>query len=166
MPEQSARFALPLLVPGQAEKEVYHNEALARIDAALHASVVDGPMADPPPVPTIGQSWIVGSAATGAWAGQDRNLAAWTGGGWRFVAPVPGMMVWQAARGCWVYWTGGGWSDGRLPATSLVIGGVQVVGNRAESISNPTGGTVIDGEVRSAVEAIIATLRSHGLIES
>ena len=137
MPEQSARFALPLLVPGQAEKEVYHNEALARIDAALHASVVGGPLVDPPSAPSIGQSWVVGSDASADWAGQDGNLAAWTSGGWRFVAPVPEMMAWHAPRGCWIYWTGTGWSDGEFPTTSLVIGGVQVVGNQGETLSIP-----------------------------
>lgn len=89
MPEESARFALPLLVPGQAEKEVYHNEALARIDAALHASVVDGPTTAPPAAPSVGQCWIVGSGAGGDWTGRDASLAAWTGGGWRFVPRFP-----------------------------------------------------------------------------
>ena len=166
MSEQSARFALPLLVAGQAEKEVCHNEALSRIDAALHASVVDGPLSDPPSAPSVGQTWVVGSGGSGDWAGQEGNLAAWTSGGWRFVPPILGMMAWHAVRGCWVYWTGSAWSDGQLPAASLIIGGVQVVGNRTESISNPSGGTAIDVEARAAVDAIIATLRSHGLIES
>ena len=39
----TVRFALPLIAPGQAQKEAYHNEALAAIDAALHACVEDGP---------------------------------------------------------------------------------------------------------------------------
>ena len=34
------RFALPLLAAAQAQKEVTHNEALARVDALLHAVVV------------------------------------------------------------------------------------------------------------------------------
>jgi hypothetical protein len=35
----TARFALPLIAPGQAQKEVYHNEALTAVDAALHACI-------------------------------------------------------------------------------------------------------------------------------
>ena len=39
MSETSGRFALPFLVPGQAQKEVFHNEALATVDALLHPAV-------------------------------------------------------------------------------------------------------------------------------
>ncbi len=75
------------------------------------------------------------------------------------------MMV-HSARRYWFHWTGADWSDGRLPATALIIDGVQVVGSQAENVPNPTGGATIDVEAREAVDAIIATLRSHGLIES
>lgn len=34
MTDTSARFALPLILPGQAQKEIFHNEALALLDAA------------------------------------------------------------------------------------------------------------------------------------
>jgi hypothetical protein len=166
MTETSARFALPFILPGQAQKEAYHNEALILLDAALHAAVEDGPASDPPGDPEIGQSWIVADDATGAWAGSDGSLATWTGGGWRLVAPVAGMMVWHKALGCWVYWTGTGWSDGSLPAAAIVIGGDQIVGPRLPDVPNPSGGTTIDAEARAAVDAVIATLRSHGLINS
>lgn len=33
------RLALPLLQPGQAQKEMYHNEALARLDLAVQPAV-------------------------------------------------------------------------------------------------------------------------------
>ena len=68
----TARFALPLIAPGQAQKEVYHNEALAAIDAALHACVTEAPRADPPAEPDEGESWIVAADATGAWEGAGR----------------------------------------------------------------------------------------------
>ena len=56
MTETSARFALPLLVPGQAQKEAFHNEALAASDCALHACVESGPLPDPPATSQPGQS--------------------------------------------------------------------------------------------------------------
>lgn len=35
MSDATARFAFPLIAPGQAQKELFHNEALARVDALL-----------------------------------------------------------------------------------------------------------------------------------
>ena len=166
MPESSPRFALPFILPGQAQKEMFHNEALARIDAALQAAVEEGPRTDPPDAPKPGQCWIAAAGATGAWAGEDGALACRTDGGWRFVAPVPGMLVWNKAAGLWIHWDGTGWSDGRLPAAALFVGGQQVVGPRLETIASPSGGTTIDAKARLALDAVIATLKSHGLIES
>src|ERR1043165_2028464 len=113
MTDTSTRFALPLILPGQAQKEAFHNEALTVIDAALHAWGGEGPLAAPPATPDPGQSWLVGDDATGAWAGRETMLACWTQGGWRFVAPVRGMLVWAIDPGYWLYWTGSAWSDGR-----------------------------------------------------
>jgi hypothetical protein len=76
------------------------------------------------------------------------------------------MLVWNLDLGCWLHWSGSAWSDGSLPAAALVIGGQQVVGPRLPDVPSPSGGTTIDAEARTAVDAVIATLKSHGLIES
>ena len=165
MTETSPRFALPFILPGQAQKEAYHNEALALIDAALHAQIEAGPVDGIPADPEPGQCWIVGAAASGAWAGKADALACWTAGGWRFVPPRPGMLAWNIDPGCWLYWTGSAWSAGEWPAAALVIDGQQVVGPRLPDVPSPSGGTIIDAEARAAVDGLIATLKSHGLIE-
>jgi hypothetical protein len=165
MTETSARFALPFILPGQAQKEAFHNEALTLIDAGLHPCVEGGPADDLPVDPAPGQSWIVGAGADGAWAGKADQLACWTGAGWRFVAPVPGMAAWNIDAGYWLYWTGIGWSGGEWPVSSLKIADQQVVGPRLETVPSPSGGTTIDAEARSALEAVIVALRTHGLIE-
>jgi hypothetical protein len=165
MDEQTPRFALPFLVPGQAQKELYHNEALLRIDAALQAAVEDGPLADPPADPAEGACWIVGDPAGGAWAGHEAELAMWSAGGWRFVAPAAGMSVWNKAAAAALRWSESGWSEGELRGTALFVGGRKVVGERAPAVPSPSGGTIIDAEARAAVDALIATLMSHGLID-
>ena len=165
MTDTSARFAWPFILPGQAQKEAYHNEALSLIDAALHAAVQEDPVATPPAGPEEGRCWIVADGATGAWTDRTDSLACWTGGGWRFVAPLPGMLAWNVDLGCWLHWSGDNWSDGSLPATALSIGGQQVVGPRLPDVPSPSGGTIIDAEARAAIDALVATLKSHGLIE-
>jgi hypothetical protein len=165
MTDSSTRFALPFILPGQAQKEVFHNEALARLDAALHACIEHDPTADVPTGPAPGESWIVGAGADGAWAGKTGQLATWTAGGWRFTAPVPGMAVWNIDAGYRLYWTGTAWSGGEWPVSALTIGGQQIVGPRLEAVPSPSGGTTIDTEARAALEAVIVALRTHGLIE-
>jgi hypothetical protein len=165
MSDASPRLSLPFLLPGQAQKEIFHNEALLTLDAIVHATVEDWPAASPPSTPAEGESWIVGAGAGSAWAGRDDAIATWSAGGWRFTAPLPGLTAWNRAAGLWLHWDGTAWSDGRWPAAALTIGGVQVVGPRQPGIASPSGGTTIDAEARAAVDALIATLISHGLIE-
>jgi hypothetical protein len=161
----TGRFQLPFILPGQAQKELYHNEALTRIDAALHAAAEEAPLPVPPEAPQIGQSWLVAAGASGQWEQRDGQLATWTEGGWRFVAPQPGMMVWVKTENLWRHWNGHAWGNGDMPAARLVIGDQQVVGERQPAIISPSGGTTIDEEARAAVAAVIATLMSHGLID-
>jgi hypothetical protein len=51
-------------------------------------------------------------------------------------------------------------------AASVLIDGQQVVGPRENAIDSPSGGSVIDGEARTTIEAILDALRNHGLIET
>lgn len=164
MTDLSPRFALPLLIPGQAQKEMFHNEALASIDAALHA-VVEGTQAIPPMTPAPGQAWIVGVGAGGAWLGHVGQLASWTVGGWRFIVPPESMTVWDKAAGLSRRWSASGWSDGAVAASKLMVGGQQVVGTRQPAPPSPSGGTVIDAEARAALLAVTVALRTHGLID-
>lgn len=161
----TARFALPLLHPGQVQKELFHNEALIVADALIQPCVeamgVDVPPSDPDP----GQCWIVGDSPAGAWAGAAGSLALWTAGGWRFVAPREGMAAWIADEALVARYAGGVWRAGRLTGTQLIIDGEQVVGAREPAIDDPDGGIVIDAEARNAIEAVLAALRSHGLID-
>jgi Protein of unknown function (DUF2793) len=166
MNDLSDRFKLPLLAAGQAQKEVTHNEALTIADMLLHSVIVSIAPPTVPSAPMPGQCWIVGNSPTGAWAGQAGAIAGWSAGGWRFIEPVEGMALWSLADSVEVRRNGGAWSLGLLTATSLKIGVNQVVGARGISIPNASGGGMIDSEARSAVNAILASLRTHGLISA
>lgn len=166
MPETSDRFVLPLLSAGQAQKELFHNEALTILDLLAHAAVEDQGLNTPPATPAIGQCWIIGPSPTGAWASHAGALAGWTSGGWRFVTARAGMVVWDAGAGYPLHHDGSGWVDGALTASSLNIGGVQVIGGQMAAIPNPTGGSAIDVEARAAIDLILGALRTHGLIDT
>lgn len=164
MTDKSARLDLPFLIPGQAQKEFFHNEALAQIDMMLCAAVEGEAVATPPASPALGQSWIVASGASGAWTDRGNALACWTIGGWRFAPAVPGMKVWDKGAGLFRYWNGSAWSSGELTVSKIIVQGNQVIGQRLPAISSPSGGSTVDVEAREAIAAIRAALMSHGLI--
>jgi hypothetical protein len=164
MGEATARLALPFIMPGQAQKEFYHNEALTRIDLALHACV-EGQLASPPADPAEGECWLVAAGASGAWSGKEAMIAGWTSARWRFLKPVAGMCVRKKSSGLWLEWLGNEWSSGEVAAASLIVGGQKVVGERQPAVPSPSGGTTIDAEARAAIVALTAALKSHGLID-
>ena len=107
------RFKMPLLDAAQAQKHVTLNEALTRADI-LAAGRVEGRLTVTPPAsPADGEAHIVAPAATGAWIGQDGNLALFLNGGWEFVTPWSGASFWVEAERVRVTFDGIGWIDGR-----------------------------------------------------
>ncbi|MGJ3648028.1 DUF2793 domain-containing protein [Sphingomonas sp. GlSt437] len=166
MADTTSRLALPLLQAGQAQKELYHNEALALLDLTVAAAVESVGLDSPPASPTFGQCWIIGDAPTGDWSGHANALAGWTEGGWRFVTPRAGLSAWSTADAVFCRFDGIRWAVGDVPIRRLTAGGVQVVGSQQPGIESPTGGTVVDPEARTAIAAILAALRRHGLIAS
>ena len=153
-----------MVLPGQAQKELYHNEALALIDAALHARAESRGDNVPPATPAIGQCWITGDSPGGDWTGQGACLAVWTEGGWRFVVPATGMRVWVADEDAESFWDGGAWVAPVLTGNAVRISGAQVVGAQRPAIAAPAGGATVDAPARAAINAILGALRAHGLI--
>jgi len=164
--EQSARFALPYLSPGQAQKEWFHNEALQRIDMLICAAVDGVSVNDPPPAPQPGDCFLLGDQPTGGWAGQAGRLAGYSDGGWRFLAPAEGMRLLVRSTGETMVRLNGGWETGIVRASEVQVGGTRVVGPRQSAIAAPSGGTVVDGEARTAIVQILAALQAHGLVEA
>ena len=161
--DPTPRLQLPPIQPGQAQKEVTHNETLARLDIAVHAAA-EAILAGPPSSPAPGACWIVDAAPTGAWAGRAGQLAGWTVGGWRFVAPPEGMTAWLVSEGLPARFSSGSWHVGDMRAAHVVIGGQAVLGARQPAVADPTGGTTVDSEARAAIVALLAAARAHGLI--
>ena len=162
--DETARFALPQLAPGQAQKEWFHNEALQRIDMLLCPVVEGAALVAPPASPTVGTCYLVAAGATGAWAGKDGMLAGYSEGGWRFVAPIEGARVLDRASGQTVVWRSGDWESGIVRARELQIDGLTLIRERQPAIADPTGGSVIDAQCRAAVANMLSALHTHGLI--
>lgn len=157
------RLALPLLSAGQAQKEMSHNEALVRLDLTLHGNILALTAETPPDDPEPGQSWVLGSAPNGAWAGHAGEVAGWSEAGWRFVAPCEGMRLWLSLDTGFAVFSGGEWRAGETYGR-LIVDGQQVIGPQASAIAEPSGGPVVDAEARTAILAVLKVMREHGLV--
>lgn len=111
MPD-TANLGLPLIEPAQAQKHVTANEAFTRLDALVQLSLVSIDTATPPGAPSEGEAYGVAAGATGAWAGQDGQVAIFANGGWVFLAPRVGWQGWSGAAGTRVQFDGAAWVEG------------------------------------------------------
>ena len=137
-------FSMPLLHAAQAQKEITHNEALVLMDALL-TGIVEAVANDPGSLSAAaGQSWIVGPAPVGAWAGQAGKIAVFTEGGWRLATAPAQLQLLDRAAGLRRRFDGSDWIA--YPA-----------------IAEPTGGSTVDIEARAALGAVLAALRLAGL---
>ena len=150
----------------QLQKETTVNEGFVALDIAVSAAV-DGYLLNAPPAsPGVGDCHVIGASPTGAWAGHALALAGYTAGGWRFISAFEGLSVLEESSGEAAVFRGGAWEKGHVRGAKLSVGGNQVVGARLAAVADPTGGTTIDAEARTAIAAILARLRQHGLIAS
>jgi hypothetical protein len=164
MTETTARFALPLIQVGQAQKEVTHNAALRRLDIMLNLAVASRGVVTPPATPAAGAVWIVPSGASGAWSGQAGKLAEWDGAAWTFTAAPAGTVAWVVDEGVLGLYDGGGWAVDFLPVGGLRIGGADLFGAVRSDVAAPSGGSVVDVEARAALASLLAYLRTQGVL--
>lgn len=109
MAEQTPTLLLPIMMPAQAQKHITHNEALELLDTIVQLTLQSAAVTTAPSSPAEGQSWGVGAAASGVWAGQGGMIASWRGGGWMFVTPRDGWLAWCRDDTTLRVYSGGSW---------------------------------------------------------
>ena len=140
---RTTRFELPLLFAGQAQKELFVNELAARLDALLHGAI-EAELAAPPASPSDGQAWLIASGASGEWAGKTGQIAARQAGNWLYFVPRDGLRLLNRTSG-----------------QDLRYKGVWLTASRPAA---PSGGTTVDSEARAAINAVISSLTTAGII--
>ncbi|AWM87750.1 DUF2793 domain-containing protein [Microvirga sp. 17 mud 1-3] len=104
-------LALPLLAAAQAQKHVTHNEAIALLDALVQLSVRERNRESPPADPTEGDRYLVGTGASGGFAGHGGEIALFDLGIWRFFAPHPGWRAYVEAEDVFLLFGGTDWKE-------------------------------------------------------
>lgn len=140
---RTPRHSLPLLYPGQAQKEVFVNEALARLDA-LAQPIITATLASPPATHSAGDTFLVADAAGEEWTGQEGSLAISQGTHWVFQTPCEGMQIFDRQQGTIRIWRDG-WSV-------------------SQPIGDPSGGATVDIEARGAIATLLGSLRTLGIL--
>jgi len=136
------RHGLPYLYPGQAQKEVFVNQAHALIDALLHPAI-EGEASAPPPDPVSGETWLIGHGSTAEWEGHAGQLGIYLGEQWLFIIPRAGMLVLDKGSGQQIRFTDR-WERPAVPPV-------------------PNGGDTIDREARDTLAILVEAMKSAGI---
>lgn len=82
------------LTAEQKGNEVLVNEAIRKLET-LHGGYVvcEDEQTTPPGSPNEGEAYIVLATGTGAWAGQDGDVAYYLNATWLFITPFEGLLV-------------------------------------------------------------------------
>jgi hypothetical protein len=127
MSETTPNLSMPFILPAQAQKHVTHNEALLRLDALVHLTIVEERAS--PPDTTNGSTgetlndgicYLIASDATASWAGRSGRIAAWQDGAWTYIAPKLGWRAWFSAAARLKVFDGSTWRDIALPESATV----------------------------------------------
>lgn len=156
-------LAMPYLVTSQAQKEITHNDALNDMDFMAQTSVISNALSAPPASPSAGDTYIVATSPTGAWAGYAGYIAAYYSG-WKFKAPVTGWRVWVRNTGRVYYYTGSAWAalvTPYLDATATWNPGTITTGSGATSSAITVTGAALGDFAKVAapydLQGVIAT---------
>jgi len=135
---------------GESQWRQATNQALAKIDATISLSVTNVNQLVVPEHPTLGDRYIIGSGASGVFAGKANQIAVYgySANGvpqWNYYTPINGLVAYELSTNyTWVYdTTSVSWISKPVISADFIIPNVGEMGGRNASVS---GGslTVID----------------------
>jgi hypothetical protein len=127
--------------------------ALQRLTVLPWIPVISASTVAPPAAPALGDTYVIPTGATGAWAGQANRIAEYTAAGWAIVAPknghavgLPDGRVFSCRDGVYV----------EMKATDAIKGLVELL-----TIAEMKLG--VDTERAATAQAVWAAIRSPGV---
>lgn len=139
-------------IPDGAYYGVDGRSFLRMFQALIQPNVINLSTTSPPGSPTNGDTYVIGSGASGAWIGLDAHIAYWTTdnplfplGTWDYYAPKQGwQVVSQVNNGTYVF-NGSAWVGARVASFNFEVdGGGSAIGTGAKGQWDvPTNCTII-----------------------
>lgn len=137
MQDRTPRLDLPWLMPAQAQKHVTVNEALARLDMLVQASVLSRTLTDQPETPSEGEGYLLPDAPQGeVWSSQSEGvLMVFHEGVWTAVEPWAGLTVFVADEAVSLVHDGAEWTA--LTDQVRALGALEAlgVGTQADAVN-------------------------------
>jgi hypothetical protein len=166
----STNLILPYLEAAQAQKHVTVNEAIRALDALVHLSVKDRNLATPPGSPADGDRYLVAlSSATGAWATKEGKVAVYQDGGWAFLEPREGWVLWVEDEDVLLVYNSASWvpaanaaatvTSTNGAATSILVAEeeITVTANPTDSTFQIPNGAILLGVSSRVTQALTGT---------
>jgi len=107
----TAHLGLPYIDAAQSQKHVTHNQALQVLDTIVQLSVTARNILTPPATLPINPRYLLGTGATGIFAGHDGCIAAYVDGAWTFATPQAGWRLFVEAESVFLIFDGSLWHD-------------------------------------------------------
>ena len=148
MTQTSPRHALPYILPGQAQKHITHNAAVAALDSLVQASVRSRTSTEPDTA-EAGDSYLQPNPA---WHGNAGELSVHDGFGWTNTLPSTGMRVWCEDESALLVFHEGEWRD-------VVAGEHDTLGVNATADDTNRLSVRSDGVLFAADEAATGDIR-------
>jgi len=143
------RHDITLMVEGQTGGEDLFNEGINKLDAVALLKFKDRDLTAPPGGETDGDVYLIKATATGAWVGQDNDIAIWNSG-WVFVTPSEGMRAWIDDENLIVWYDGTNWIS--IAATT----------DLSQTITGPSVAEV--QAISDKVDELLGAMRTAGLL--
>ena len=91
---------------------------LLKLGTIVQCSVINQTTTSPPGSPSDGDRYIIGTGATGAWAGKDKQIAVYilAAAAWSYYVPAEGWLAWDETVNATFVYDGSSWG-------ALAIGG-------------------------------------------
>ena len=108
---KTPRWDLPFAGNSGQDVDASFNDFLRFFDAFSSGLILDKDLTAPPGGESTGDAYIVGGSATGAWSGQDDDLAVYYYGSWYFLTPWNGLTVWVDDESSEYRWETNAWTQ-------------------------------------------------------
>ena len=115
--------------------------------------------------PSVGDTYVVAATGTGAWGGQDNNIAVYASAseGWVFLTPDEGWIIYDQNLNLIKLWNGTGWVDPNASNISYDDSGATITASSVQDAIDELDADIQDNITTLATKAPLASPTFTGI---